>query len=365
MRLAAAGVACSLLAGVGVASGSGGLTTPEPPEALEARCLELCLGVREVAETGKVEITGKNLGAVDAVKLGSGAEKQVIEPTKVRSSRVRFVVPEGAGSGKPVVIDAYGNKSRAPVRLEVGPKDAIDESGAFAVRRTDVNRAKTFFHCKRRSKFEYLFEADGPADVRIDVLKGKRGKLVDSIVKRDQEPFANHRAGWDGLSENGKVAPNGKYNFEVSELSGGDGEQAKFRYYDHKFPLRGKHDYGDGLGAGRNHRGQDIFAACGNKVVAARGGRVQTKAYHGAAGYYVVIDGRKTGVDYVYMHLSRKGRPKLGAKVKTGERIGFNDDTGNASGCHVHFEMWSAPGWYEGGKVLDPTKSLKRWDRWS
>jgi murein DD-endopeptidase MepM/ murein hydrolase activator NlpD len=78
-----------------------------------------------------------------------------------------------------------------------------------------------------------------------------------------------------------------------------------------------------------------------------------------------VIDGRKTGVDYFYAHLSRKGRPKEGSQVKTGERIGFNDDTGNASGCHVHFEMWSAPGWYEGGKVLNPTKRLKRWDRWS
>jgi len=27
--------------------------------------------------------------------------------------------------------------------------------------------------------------------------------------------------------------------------------------------------------------------------------------------------------------------------------------------------MWSAPGWYEGGHVLSPTKPLKRWDRWS
>jgi murein DD-endopeptidase MepM/ murein hydrolase activator NlpD len=38
--------------------------------------------------------------------------------------------------------------------------------------------------------------------------------------------------------------------------------------------------------------------------------------------------------------------------------------TGNASGCHLHFEMWDGP-WQQGGSVMDPTPHLKRWDEWS
>ena len=32
--------------------------------------------------------------------------------------------------------------------------------------------------------------------------------------------------------------------------------------------------------------------------------------------------------------------------------IGEVGDTGDAQGCHLHFEEWSAPGWYEGGHYL-------------
>ena len=58
------------------------------------------------------------------------------------------------------------------------------------------------------------------------------------------------------------------------------------------------------------------------------------------------------------LHAHAQARPaEEGETVKTGQQIGVNDDTGNASGCHLHFEMWSAPGWYEGGEVIDPLPS--------
>ena len=50
---------------------------------------------------------------------------------------------------------------------------------------------------------------------------------------------------------------------------------------------------------------------------------MQTVQYHSAAGYYVVIDGTKTGNDYAYMHMERRGRPKDGSRVRTGEVIGY------------------------------------------
>jgi len=139
----------------------------------------------------------------------------------------------------------------------------------------------------------------------------------------------------------------------------------------HVFPVRGKHDFG-GAGAafgsgraGHSHQGHDVFAACGTPLVAARGGTVQTKKYQSAAGNYLVIDGDGTGVDYAYMHLAEPSPFEAGDKVVTGQRIGSVGDTGDAVGCHLHFEMWTAPGWYEGGRPFDPLRALRAWDSWS
>lgn len=358
------GLACALAAGAvcaGVAAADGGTGTPSPPVAEDVHCIDRCLDIRTVAEGGRAEVTGSHLGAVKRVRLG----ELRLAPRRVEERFVRFVVPEGAESARPVVVDEYGNRSRSPTRLEVAPASHLDEAEGFEVTRATATYDKSFFRSRRPSKVEYLFEADRPTDVRIDVLKGKKRRLIDSIVQRDRAPFQSHTARWRGLNKKGKVAGNGKYRFRISPVSGGSGSGTGFEYYNHIFPIPAKHSYGDGLGAGRNHQGVDIFARCGVKVLAVRGGKVKHRAYHGAAGYYMVIDGAKTGVDYAYMHLARKGRPKLGERVKTGQRIGFNSDTGNASGCHLHFEMWSAPGWYTGGKVLDPMPPLKRWDSWS
>jgi murein DD-endopeptidase MepM/ murein hydrolase activator NlpD len=66
------------------------------------------------------------------------------------------------------------------------------------------------------------------------------------------------------------------------------------------------------------------------------------------------------------MHLKKKAIPREGSKVKRGEKIGEVGDTGNASGCHLHFEKWTAPGYYEGGHASrSVTKALKKWDRHS
>ena len=133
----------------------------------------------------------------------------------------------------------------------------------------------------------------------------------------------------------------------------------------HLFPLPAKHSYGDGYGAGRHHEGQDVFARCGTPLVAARGGVVRFKAFQGRAGNYVVIDGDGTDRDYAYMHLQSPALVDKGDHVVTGQRIGEVGDTGAASGCHLHFELWTGPGWYTGGSPFDPLPLLKAWDKFS
>lgn len=360
---AAAATAGISIGAAGALAGGGGVSTPGTPTLKDLRCLEACLDTTSAAEGGRVELLGKELAGVEEVRLAGVEGKLTVRAKRAEDGSVEFVVPSGAATGKPVAIDEFGNRAVSPVELEVESAQKVEEAEGFKVTRAESRGGKTFYDGKRQSELEYLFEAGGPTDIRIDVLKGQ--KVVDSIVQRNQEPFASHDATWDGLSDSGRIAPNGKYKFKVSQVSGGSGAAAGFRYYDHKFPLRGKHEYAQGLGAGRGHQGQDIIAERGTPIVAARGGEVQVKQYHSAAGYYLVIDGRKTGKDYAYMHMARAGRAKLGGRVKTGEVIGYVDDTGNATTDLLHFELWSSPGWYEGGRVLDPTKPLKTWDSWS
>ena len=130
------------------------------------------------------------------------------------------------------------------------------------------------------------------------------------------------------------------------------------------FPVRARHSYGDGLGAGRGHQGQDLMAKCGKPVVAAKSGRVRIVDYQGSgAGNYVVIKGKDKRYEYVYMHLLKRPSVKDGERVASGEKIGVVGSTGRSSACHLHFEMWTLPGWYRGGDVTDPRPFLKAWDR--
>jgi murein DD-endopeptidase MepM/ murein hydrolase activator NlpD len=137
---------------------------------------------------------------------------------------------------------------------------------------------------------------------------------------------------------------------------GGDGKGGA------EFPIRARHTYGDGLGAGRGHQGQDVLANCGEKVVAARPGRVRWVDYQRAgAGHYVVVKGRK--YDYVYMHMLKRLSVRRGERLGAGEQIGRVGSTGRSTACHLHFEMWRKPGWYRGGSLTNPKPFLKRWDR--
>ena len=145
---------------------------------------------------------------------------------------------------------------------------------------------------------------------------------------------------------------------------GGDGGGGGGHQY--MFPVQAPHQYGDGFGAGRGHQGQDVFARCGSKLVANHTGRVQMVGSHSSAGNYIVLDADGTGNDYAYMHLKQKAIPRKGSNVRKGEKIGEVGDTGNASGCHLHFEKWTSPGYYEGGQASrSVTKALKSWDKYS
>jgi murein DD-endopeptidase MepM/ murein hydrolase activator NlpD len=135
------------------------------------------------------------------------------------------------------------------------------------------------------------------------------------------------------------------------------------------FPVRGWHDFGGSgsrFGAARSghtHQGQDVSAAEGTPLASVHSGAVRFVDYQSAAGYYVVIHDSGGKYEFAYMHLQRGSvRVKPGQHVHAGQRIGRVGHTGDATGPHLHFEMWVGP-WQTGGHPIDPLKYLKRWDR--
>ena len=271
------------------------------------------------------------------------------------------------GDGKPSKGDGKPGKGSGG-----GGKGGRKNRGPLRLIRADARPSKAWFK-GRPAVFRFAIDGRRRRNVVVQVKrKGADPAIVRRWVIRDVRPRDTRRVVWDGRVSRKRYARQGNYKFKVRAKRGraatsrGATGKPKAGFFKHKFPIRGAHSYGDGLGAGRGHRGVDVFARCGTRLQAARAGKVQHEAYQGSgAGHYVVIDGKGTGKDYVYMHMQGASRLDEGDRVRTGQTIGRVGESGNASGCHLHFELWGAPGWYEGGEVVDPVPRMRAWDRWS
>ncbi|MDQ8044867.1 MAG: M23 family metallopeptidase [Solirubrobacteraceae bacterium] len=132
------------------------------------------------------------------------------------------------------------------------------------------------------------------------------------------------------------------------------------------FPVRGAYTFGTGVaafGGARHHQGEDVFAKCGTPLVAAEGGTVMMNAFQARAGNYLAIDVDGDTHDEAYMHLKDPALPPVGTHIAAGTPIGFVGDTGDADGCHLHFEFWVGHWQNVGGPgtAVDPLPVLKLW----
>jgi murein DD-endopeptidase MepM/ murein hydrolase activator NlpD len=261
------------------------------------------------------------------------------------------------------------------------PAGEAPSAGLLSLISAQTTPRKSFFYGFRYPNVRFSIGSTQPQnDLQIDVVNSA-GEVVRSFYRNDVEPNTEVRIRWDGTTSEGRPARNGRYSFRI-EPQGGTEVAARastssaplslgFALYGYAFPVAGPHEFAMGAGrfgaprSGHTHEGQDTMAACGTPLVAARGGTVQYAGYQYAAGNYVVIDGKGTGLDFMYAHLAEPSPLKTGDPVRTGQPIGIVGDTGDATGCHLHFEIWTAPGWYEGGSPIDPLPYLEKWDRYS
>ena len=88
-------------------------------------------------------------------------------------------------------------------------------------------------------------------------------------------------------------------------------------------------------GASSNHKGIDIGAPKGSKIVAVAPGKVIISRYSSSAGYYISID-HGGGLCTVYMHCNEL-LADVGDVVAGGEVIAKVGSTGISTGPHLHF----------------------------
>jgi murein DD-endopeptidase MepM/ murein hydrolase activator NlpD len=400
MLAALAGVPATALAASGGGAASGGSTPPSTggtafvatPKIKAVKCVASCMSGGRVKNGGKLKLRGAKLGGVTKVVFqgGAGAGDDVavsVKPASDKSVAVR--VPFAAQSGR---LAAYAGRKHAstPKAVTIMPPPAPQPNAQLSpapgpadagAPRVETSTSRSLFAIDQAGgvRFSYRFSGGEPTAVQVTLVRIDTGDVVKTWSPSPLPPGKVGKLSWNGMAGRSS-APKGRYAFRLVASAGSatarsaSSANARRDAFDLRpalFPVRGRHNFGSSgarFGAGRSghsHQGQDVMAACGTPLRAARGGVVKEKKYHSAAGNYLVIDAAGTSVDHGYMHLRTPSPYKVGDRVHTGDQIGVVGETGDATACHLHFEEWSGPGWYSGGRPFDPLSDLKAWDSWS
>ena len=122
------------------------------------------------------------------------------------------------------------------------------------------------------------------------------------------------------------------------------------------FSTDGGHDptpseYNGLIFAGRNrvsqpykegtHKGIDIVAMDDRNIHNLYAGTVVENSFHSSWGNRIMILDESTGLRHHYCHMASLSTFKVGDAVAAGTIIGIEGSTGNSTGLHTHYEVWT------------------------
>lgn len=175
----------------------------------------------------------------------------------------------------------------------------------------------------------------GTADVVADVayINGieQSREIISSVVLT--EPVTEQRL--EGTKERPSWYPTGTFRWPTS------GTRINSYFGKRNTGIKGASTY---------HKGIDIAASYGAKIVAADGGTVIYSGWWGSGGYTVIID-HGNGFKTYYEH-NTKLLVSVGQHVYKGQQIAKAGSTGVSSGTHCHF------GISKNGTYVNPLKYL-------
>lgn len=354
-----AAVAALALAAPALAAGPGGTAIPGSPRVASVSCSGQPAG--SCGRGQLMTVTGESLQSVTRVEfLGTSSRRDDVKvrvsSRAARPAELVVAVPRSARSGPVRLYTPVGEPAVVPELRVLAGAPATD----------DVGSSKKLF-AGGRSRAQLSYDVSGrPSGGRVEAIRAATGEVVRSWpVEADGEGTVS----WDGFVGD-EPARSGSYVLRLNQAAAqasqsGSRTEVQFEVIEGFFPIRGRHQLASTptqrFGGGRGHEGSDNFAACGTPLAAWTKGKVQYVGTQSRAGNYVVIE-RPNGESYAYMHMRDRALVSKGDEIFTGQRLGYVGDTGSASGCHLHIELWTAPGWYRGGKPYDSLPLMKRLD---
>jgi murein DD-endopeptidase MepM/ murein hydrolase activator NlpD len=163
---------------------------------------------------------------------------------------------------------------------------------------------------------------------QVLVLPGAKGK---AMPKPSIKPSSRLQGGGGGGVSSGgpRTYTGGRFLFPVV---GGDNYISQYFHY--------------------GHYAIDIAADYGTTARAAAGGTVIFAGWKSNGGGYQVWVAHGSGLYTTYNHMSAISVGR-GQHVGRGQQVGRVGQSGNASGPHLHFEVWRGPVW-DGGRRVNP-----------
>ncbi len=163
---------------------------------------------------------------------------------------------------------------------------------------------------------------------KVKVVNGVTN-YINLVSKEELKPVVNEIVLKGTKYESGVGSPNNWYWPTVS------GWNISSNYGYRISPITGRREL---------HSGMDIAGiGCGSEIRAVTNGKVIEAKYHYINGNYVCID-HSYGEYTCYNHMSRIA-VKAGDIVSRGQVIGYTGDTGYATACHLHLEVWKNYPW--------------------
>jgi murein DD-endopeptidase MepM/ murein hydrolase activator NlpD len=238
----------------------------------------------------------------------------------------------------------WANKLKSKDDLHIGQVLRIPPVSGLVVTVTDTDTLESLAtkHGVKAAKILELNGLDDPTLVvgQVLVLPGAKGAPIPT-PKPTPKPAAKARtAGGGGASR----ATSSKPRSGGASYSGGH----------FGWPVAGGGNYvSQYYHAG--HGAIDIAGDYGSPVVAAAGGRVVFAGWKSNGGGWQVWISHGGGTYTTYNHMSGVAVGN-GQSVGRGQRIGALGASGNASGPHLHFEVWRGGMPWSGGSQVNPMR---------
>ena len=188
-----------------------------------------------------------------------------------------------------------------------------------------------------------MYATENQMEINEEELAEGEAKIQAAIEaqKQAEEEAAKQQAGSNSSGQSPVINP----------PSDGSGGGSGFHCI---WPLPGVTYVSAGWNGYPGHKGMDIAGPWGTPIVAAADGQViEANDYDSwgySWGYYVLIYHNGT-YSTRYAHMSSVA-VSTGQYVTAGTIIGYEGETGNAFGAHLHFEV------YENGTRVDPARFL-------